>query len=53
MVKFEKCVTSIFTLIALLLLNVTNVSADSGSQSFKFSYVKGAPTSQTDIEVLY
>lgn len=50
MVKFEKCVTSIFTLIALLLLNVTNVSADSGSQSFKFSYVKGAPTSESCID---
>ena len=49
MVKFEQCVTSIFTLIALLLFYVTNVSADSGSQSFKFSYVKGAPTSQTDM----
>ncbi len=43
----KKCVTSIFTLIALLLLNVTNVSADSRTQSFTFRYVKGAPSSSS------
>lgn len=41
----KKCVTSIFTVIAFLLLNVTNVSADSRSQSFTIKYVKGAPSS--------
>lgn len=43
----KKCVTSIFTVIAFLLLNVTNVYADSRSQSFILRYVKGAPSSQT------
>lgn len=45
----KKCVTSIFTVIAFLLLNVTNVSANSRNQLFTLSYVNGAPTSQTDM----
>lgn len=43
----KKCVTSIFTVIAFLLLNVTNVYADSRSQSFILRYVKGAPSSES------
>lgn len=43
----KKCVSSIFTIIAFLLLNVTNVYADSRSQTFTLSYIKGAPPSET------
>lgn len=43
----KKCVTSIFTVIALLLLNVTNVSAYGNRSNFNLNYIKGAPTSQT------
>lgn len=43
----KKCVTSIFTVIAFLLLNVTNVSAYGNRSNFNLSYIKGAPTSQT------
>ena len=46
----RKCVTSIFTVIAFLLLNVTNVYADSRSQSFILRYVKGAPSSESCID---
>lgn len=46
----KKCVTSIFTVIALLLLNVTNVYADNRSQSFTLRYVKGVPTSESCID---
>ena len=46
----KKCVTSIFTVIALLLLNVTNVYADSRSQLFTLRYVKGAPSSESCID---
>ena len=43
----KRCVTSIFTVIAFLLLNVTNVSAYGNRSNFNLNYIKGAPTSQT------
>lgn len=43
----KKCVTSIFTVIAFLLLNVTNVSAYSNRSYFDLKYIKGAPSSET------
>ncbi|MCM1226695.1 MAG: hypothetical protein NC320_04615 [Clostridium sp.] len=42
----KKYVTSIFTVLAFLLLNVTNVSAGSSSKSFILRYIKGATASQ-------
>lgn len=46
MVEYEKCVILIFTIISILLFNVTDVYANRGDQLFILKYIKGAPTSQ-------
>ncbi len=50
MVKYEKECNFDFYCNTLLLLNVTNVYADSRSQSFILRYVKGAPSSESCID---